>query len=237
MILALRAIGSAIAQVYSHVTAFLVGNVIAIVLSLPLLLLLGLLAWATRSISIIPLGVAFLVGVLPNPCTGGVQFVAHELAGNQYVTWRDYVQGFRRYGRAALTMWLASVVVSVVIVGNIVFYLRALNVGTPVPYPIAFPLLMVWLVTFVLWVSAHLYVFPLLFEQETEKMALVYRNAFLMVLARPRVTIVVVPIWLALLLVMSSTGVATFIGLGLAAAIQHNAAAKVIPTFRPSSST
>jgi hypothetical protein len=237
VIVALRAVGSSIAQVYSHVTAFLVGNVIAVLLSLPLLLLLGLLAWATRSISILPLGVAFLIGVLPNPCTGGVQFVAHELAGQQYVTWRDYVKGLRRYGRPALMLWLVSVAVSVVIVGNIVFYLRALGGSAPVPATVAFPLLVVWSITFLLWVSAHLYVFPLLFEQEIKKMTLVYRNAFLMVLARPRVTLVVVPIWLVLLLMMSATGVATFIGLGLCAAIQHNAAARLIPTFRESAST
>lgn len=234
MILALRAVGSAIAQIYSHVTVFLVGNVIAIILSIPLLLLLGVLGWVTRSFSIIPLGIAFLIGVLPNPCTGGMQFVAHELAGRQYITWRDYLEGLQRYFQAALMLWLVSLGVSVVIIGNVVFCLSALGNGVSLPHPIALPLLTVWLMIFAVWVSAHLYVFPLLLEQEIKKTMLVYRNALLMVLARPRATIVIVPIWLALLLLTSATGLATIIGLGLSAAIQQNATAKLLPTFQMS---
>jgi hypothetical protein len=230
--LALRALGSAIAQVYSHVTAFLVGNVIAVVLSLPLVLLIGLLAWAARSFSIIPIGVAFLVGVMPNPCTGGIQLVAHELADRGPVTWSDYLAGLRRYGRPALALWLVSVGISAVILGNAGFYAIALGSSHLVPHPIALPLLMVWLLLFAVWVSAHLYVFPLLLTQEVGKITLVYRNALLMVLARPSVTVIVVPVWLALLLLSSATGLATIIGLGLGAAIQHNAAARLLPTFR-----
>jgi hypothetical protein len=232
VILALRALGSAIAQVYSHVTVFLIGSAIAAVLSLPLVLVIGLLAWAARSFSIIPLGIAFLIGVLPNPCTGGIQFIAHELAGHQFITWRDYLDGLRRYGPPALGLWLLSLGISVVILVNTVFYLRALGSTTPIPHTVAFPLLAIWLVVFAIWVSAHLYVFPLLLEQEVKKFILVYRNALLMVLARPWVTIIVVPVWLALLLMSSATGLVTIIGLGFAAAIQHNAAAKLLPTFR-----
>jgi uncharacterized membrane protein YesL len=184
-----------------------------------------------------PLGVAFLVGVMPNPCAGGVQFVAHELAGHQFVTWRDYLEGFQRYGRAALTLWLVSVGVSAILVGNILFYAHSLGSGGPVPHGVAVPLLMLWLSAFALWVSAHLYVFPLLLEQELKRARLVYRNALLMVVARPWTTLVVVPIWLALLVISSASGLATFIGLGLCAAIQHNAAAKLIPTFRVRSGT
>jgi hypothetical protein len=230
--LALRALGSAIAQVYSHVTAFLVGNLVAVVLSLPLVAMIGLLAWTARSFSIIPIGVAFLLGVMPNPCAGGIQFVAHELADKGPITWHDYLRGLRRYGRPALALWLVSVSVSAIILGNVVFYAVALGSEHLVPHPLAFPLLMAWLVLFAVWVSAHLYVFPLLLTQEVRKMTLVYRNALLMVLARPSVTLIVVPVWLALLLLSSATGLATIIGLGLSAAIQHNVAARLLPTFR-----
>ncbi len=235
--LALRALGSATAQVYSHVTAFLVGNLIAVILSLPLVLLIGLLAWTVRSFSIIPIGVAFLVGVMPNPCTGGVQCVAHELADKGPVTWHDYLGGLRRTIRPALVLWLVSVGISAVILGNAAFYAVALGSDGPVPHPIAFPLLAIWLVIFAVWVSAHLYVFPLLLTQEVRKITLVYRNALLMVMARPSVTLIVVPVWLALLLLSSATGLATIIGLGLGAAIQHNATARLLPTFRLSPAT
>lgn len=232
MALALRALGSAVAQVYSHVTAFLVGNIVAVVLSLPLVLLIGLVAWAARSFSIIPIGVAFLLGVMPNPCTGGVQFVAHELAGREPVTWHDYLRGLHQYLRPALALWLVSVSISAVILVNAAFYAIALGSSHLVPHPIAAPLLGIWLMIFAVWVSAHLYVFPLLLTQEVTKTTLVYRNALLMVLARPSVTVIVVPIWLALLLLSSATGLATVIGLGFGAAIQHNATARLLPTFR-----
>jgi hypothetical protein len=232
VLLAFGALGSAIAQVYSHVTAFLVGNLIAAVLSIPLVVVIGVLALAARSFSIIPLGIAFLIGVLPNPCTGGIHFIAHELAGRQFVTWQDYLEGLRRYGRPALVLWLVSVGVSVIMLANIVFYVFALGPASQFPRPLALSLLLLWLLAFAVWVSAHLYVFPLLLSQEVKKLTLVYRNALLMVVARPVVAIVLVPIWLALLILSSATGLATFIGLGLGAAIQHNAAERLLPTFR-----
>jgi hypothetical protein len=235
--LALQALGSAVAQVYSHVTAFLLGNLVAVVLSLPLVLLIGLLAWAARSFSIIPLGVAFLLGVMPNPCAGGIQFVAHELADKGPITWRDYLHGLRRTARPAFTLWLVSVAISATILGNAAFYAVALGSDGLVPHSIALPILVIWLAIFAVWVSAHLYVFPLLLTQEVAKLTLIYRNALLMVLARPLVTVIVVPVWLGLLLLSSATGLATIIGLGLGAAIQHNVAARLLPTFRLSPAT
>jgi uncharacterized membrane protein YesL len=190
------------------------------------------LAWTTQSFSIIPIGVAFLVGVMPNPCTGGIQFVAHELADRGPITWDDYLRGLRAYVRPALALWLVSVGVSTVILGNAAFYAVALGTSDLVPHVIAAPLLATWLLIFAIWVAAHLYVFPLLLTQEVRTIPLVYRNALLMAVARPSVTLIVVPVWVGLLLLSSATGLATFIGLGLGAAIQHNTTARLLPTFR-----
>lgn len=230
--LGLRAIGSALAQVLTHVTASLLGNLVAILLSVPLIVAIGALAVGVKSFSLVPLGVAFLIGVLPNPCTAGVQVVAHELATGEVVTFGDYWKGLRRYARLATLVWLLSLIASAVMLGNIIFYVRQVGSGASHFHTIAGPLLVLWVLVFVIWISIHLYVFPLLVEQEIKNIWLIYRNAALMVLSRPGATLVVVPVWLAILIVSSATGLATLLGLALGASIQHNATAKLLPTFR-----
>ncbi len=232
MLLGLRAVGSALAQVLTHVTASLLGNLLAILLSIPLLLLVGILAFSTRSFSLIPLGVAFLVGVLPNPCTAGVQLVARKLATADYVSAGDQWAGLRSYARPAAGCWLLSLAVSVLMLVNIAFYARSMGTASSIPHVVVLPLLLLWVLLFAFWISIQLYIFPLLIAQEVKSMRLIYRNATLMVIARPSVSAVVIPVWLAVLLFSSATGLATFIGLALGAAIQHNAAAKLLPTFR-----
>jgi hypothetical protein len=49
--------------------------------------------------------------------------------------------------------------------------------------------------------------------------------------ARPLFTLVAGSVWLAELVVTSSTGLTTVIGLALGAAIQQNAFARLVPTF------
>jgi hypothetical protein len=231
VVLGLRAIGSALAQVFTHFTASLLGNLTAALLSVPLVLAIGAASFEARSFSLIPLGVAFLIGVLPNPCNGGVQVIARELAAGHFVSFQDYSVGLRRYARLAAMTWLVSLVVSAVLLANIAFYARAIGSSTAALRAIAPPLLFLWLLLFALWICIHLYVFPLLIEQEDKRIRLVYRNALLMVLARPSTTLVLVPVWLAILLLASATGLVTIIGLAVGAGIQQNATARLLPTF------
>lgn len=231
MVLGLRTIGAAFGQVLTHVSASLLSNLVAVALAVPLVFGIGAVAFGTRSFSLVPLGVALLVGILPNPCTAGVQAVAHELAAGGDVSFRDHWRGFKRYGRPAALAWLASLLVTAVILGNLAFYARAVGSGTGALHAIAPVLFLVWLIPCTLWVAMHLYVFPLLIEQDVKSIRLVYRNAALMALARPLTLLAVLPIWLFLLLVSSTTGLVTFIGLALSAAIQHNVTARLLPTF------
>ena len=232
MLLGLRVVGSALAQVLTHVTASLLGNLVAFLLSIPLLVLVGIVAFGTRSFSLIPLGVAFLVGVLPNPCIAGVQLVAHKLATADYVNAGDQWAGLRSYALPAAGFWLLSLAVSVLMLANIAFYARSMGTSSSIPHAVSLPLLLLWVLLFAFWISIQLYIFPLLIAQEVKSMRLIYKNATLMVIARPSVNAVVIPVWLAVLLFSSATGLATFIGLALGAAIQQNAAAKLLPTFR-----
>jgi len=227
-----RAIGSAVAQIYGHVAASLAGNIIAFVLCVPLLVLIGAAAHGLRSFSLIPLSVTLLIGVLPNPCTGGIHLVCNEIIHGDIIEPRDQWSGLKTYGRMTIVPWLLSVLVSAGILANMAFYARTFGSHGSRIQGIALPLFGFWLVLLLLWISIHLYVFPLFLEQEVKKATLVYRNAFLMVVGRPRTTVTVVPIWLFLLLICSATGLATVVGLALSAAIQHNVTSRLLPTFR-----
>lgn len=209
----------------------LLANLLAVALAIPLILLIGLVAFGTRSLSLIPLGVTFLVGVLPNPCAAGLQSVCHALATDGDVSARLHWAGLRRYAKLATASWLFALLVSILIIANAAFYAYCLGNATGVLHTIALPLFLVWIFLLGGWVSIHVFVFPLLIEQEVKSVRLVYRNAALMAIARPAVVAVVVPAWILVLLVSSTTGLATFIGLAFAAAIQHSTTARLLPTF------
>jgi uncharacterized membrane protein YesL len=237
VLLGLRAIGSAFRQILTHVTASLLANIMAALLSAPLILVVSAVAYGSRSLSLIPLGIALLVGVLPNPCTAGLHAVVEEFATAGYATFGEHWVGLRAYFAPALKAWLLSLAVTALIIANLVFYIRSLGDTSGVLHAVAPGLLFAWALVFVFWIALHLYVFPLIVIQEVKTLRLVYRNAFMMVLARPGVTACVVPIWLVLLLLCSTTGLISFIGLTLCAGIQHTTAARLLPTFRLSAAS
>lgn len=232
MLLGLRAIGSAFRQILTHISASLLANVMASLLSAPVIFLVGAVAYGSHSLSVIPLGVALLVGVLPNPCTAGLHAVMEEFATSGYATFSEHWDGLRAYFVPALRAWILSTVITALIVANLVFYVRAIGTASGILHSVSPGLLFAWALVFVFWIALHLYVFPLIVVQEVKSLRLVYRNAFMMVLARPGVASCVVPVWLVLLLVCSTTGLISFIGLALCAGIQHTTTARLLPTFR-----
>src|SRR5438045_9121655 len=80
MRLGLRAVGSACYQVFSHLAVSFGGNLLAMLLSLPIVLVLIVVAFFVHSLSVVPLGIAVLVGALPNPACMALQTLARELA-------------------------------------------------------------------------------------------------------------------------------------------------------------
>src|SRR5919199_5504330 len=80
MRLGVRAVGSSCYQVFSHLTLSFGGNVLAMLLSLPIVLVPIVVAFFVHSLSVVPLGIALLVGALPNPACMGLQTLARELA-------------------------------------------------------------------------------------------------------------------------------------------------------------
>src|SRR5919199_1779542 len=80
MRLGLRAVGSACSQVFSHLGVSFGGNLLAMLFSLPIILAVIVVAFFVHSLSLVPLGIAVLVGALPNPACMGLQTLARELA-------------------------------------------------------------------------------------------------------------------------------------------------------------
>lgn len=224
MKLALKALGSAIWQVATHFLFMAACNVIAILLSVPLLLLIGVLALGLQSVAVIPFGIVAVIGVLPNPASAGLQYTARELARGERVMFSDQWQGLREYWLVALRSWILSFGGSCIVFLNVFFYGRPSTEGglfTIVEF--------MWLAALLFWLALHVYIYPLLFAQTEKRAFLTYRNALVIVVSRPLFTLTVMLVWLAVLIFCSASGLSAFLGLALGAAIQQTAAARVLP--------
>ena len=233
MRLGLRAVGSACYQVFSHLTLSFGGNVLAMLLSLPIVLVLIVVAFFVHSLSVVPLGIAVLVGVLPNPACMGLQTLARELALGHAPDWREQWQALQSYWRVGLRAWLIATATTVVVALNVAFYAsQAVNRGSRL-HAFAAPLFLVWGLFLLFWLGIHLYVAPLLLAQVEPRALLAYRNAAVLMLSRPVASWTVVLVWLGALVFASTTALATIIGLAVAASIQQNTLRLVVPNALP----
>ena len=98
----IRAVGSSCHQVFSHLALSFGANVLAMLLSLPIVLALIVVAFSVHSLSVVPLGIAVLVGALPNPACMGLQTLARELARGDTADFGEQWQGLRMYWRVSL---------------------------------------------------------------------------------------------------------------------------------------
>jgi hypothetical protein len=233
MRLGFRAVGSSCYQVFSHLALSFGGNVLAMLLSLPIVLVSIVAAFAVHSLSLVPLGVALLVGALPNPACMGLQTLARELARGQTPDFADQWQGLRTYWRVGLRAWLIAAAITIICALNAGFYAtRAANAATRW-HTIAAPLSVVWTLILLLWLGVHLYVAPLLLAQAEARVLLAYRNAAVIMLTRPVASLTASVIWLGVLVFTSATALATIIGLALAASIQQNTLRLLLPNLLP----
>jgi len=233
MRLGFRAVGSSCYQVFSHLALSFGGNVLATLLSLPIVLVSIVAAFAVHSLSLVPLGVALLVGALPNPACMGLQTLARELARGHTADLREQWQGLRMYWRVSLRAWLIAAAVTVICVLNMAFYgTQAANPASRL-HAVAAPLFAVWTLILFLWLGINLYVAPLLLAQAEARVLLAYRNAAVIMLSRPVASLTVSVIWLGVLVFTSFTALATIIGLALAASIQQNTLRLLLPNLLP----
>jgi hypothetical protein len=229
MRLGLRAVGSACRQVFSHLAVSFGGNLLAMLFSLPIILAVIVVAFFVHSLSVVPLGIAVLVGALPNPACMGLQTLARELAHGHAPEFGEQWQALRTYWRVALRAWLIAAATTIILALNVAFYAtQAANPASRL-HAVAMPLFLVWTLFLLFWLGIHLYVAPLLLAQVEPRALLAYRNAAVIMLARPVASWIVVLIWLGALVVSSATALATVIGLALAASIQQNSLRLSLP--------
>jgi hypothetical protein len=230
---AIRAVGSSCHQVFSHLALSFGGNVLAMLLSLPIVLVSVVAAFFLHSLSVVPLGIALLVGALPNPACMGLQTLARELGRGHTPNLREQWQGISKYWRVSLRAWLVAAVITIFCMLNMAFYAaRAVHPATSL-HAVAAPLFAVWTLTLFLWLGVHLYVAPLLLAQAEARVLLAYRNAAVIMLSRPVASLTISVIWLGVLVFTSFTALATIIGLALAASIQQNALRLLLPNLLP----
>ena len=233
MRLGLRAVGSACAQVFSHLALLFGGNVLAMLLSLPIVLVSIVVASFVHSLSVVPLGIAVLIGVLPNPACMGLQTLARELALGNAPEFGEQRQALGTYWRVGLRAWLIAAAITIILALNAAFYAREAANPASGLHAVAAPLFFVWALLLLFWLGIHLYVAPLLLAQEEPRVLLAYRNAAVIMLSRPLTSWTVILIWLGALVLTSATAVATVIGLALAASIQQNALRLFLPDALP----
>ena len=233
MRLGFRAVGSACSQVFSHLAVSFGGNLLAMLLSLPILLALIVVAFFVHSLSVVPLGIAVLVGALPNPASMGLQTLARGLARGHAPDFGEQWQALRTYWRVGLRAWLIAAATTIVFALNVAFYAtQAANPASSL-HAVAAPLFLFWTLCLLFWLGIHLYVAPLLLAQGEPRALLAYRNAAVLMLSRPVASWTVVLIWLGALVFTSATALATIIGLALAASIQQNTLRLLLPNVLP----
>jgi hypothetical protein len=229
----LRAVGSASSQVFSHLTLSFGSNLLAMLFSLPIVLAVVVVAFIAHSLSLVPLGIALLVGALPNPACMGLQTLARGLARGEPTDFGEQWRGLRAYWRVGLRAWLIAATTTVICALNLWFYAtQAANPASDL-HAVAAPLFVVWTLFLLFWLGINLYVAPLLLAQVEPRALLAYRNAAVILLSRPAASWTVILIWLGALVFTSATALATIIGLALAACIQQNALRLLLPNALP----
>lgn len=237
MRLGLRAVGSSCARVFSHLAVSFGGNLLAMLLSLPVVLAVIVVAFAVHSLSLVPLGVAVLVGALPNPAGMGLQMLGRELVRGRDADLREQWRAIRSYWRVGLRAWLIAAPITIIAALNVAFYVREAGNAASGLHAVAAPLVLVWSLVLLFWLGLHLYVAPLLLAQVEPRVLLAYRNAAVIILSRPLASWTVIVLWLGALVFTSATALATVIGLALAATIQQSTFRLVLPNVLPAPST
>ncbi len=144
----------------------------------------------------------FLIPFVPSPALVGLHTLGRELARGEGVSWSLFWRTTRRYFWRSLAIYAISLVATILLSISMRFYLSSDNT---VLQWIGFG----WLYVFLIWLIMHLYLLPLMLEQERRNLPRLYRNAFIVVAAKPLLSVFL--LLASLLLVI--LGVITVIGL------------------------
>jgi uncharacterized membrane protein YesL len=186
---------------YDEMVLFTGVGLIAAVASLPFLAVLFAL-FATLQLPL--LFMVVFAPFIPSPALVGVYGLARELAKGEGVSWHLYLDVTRQYWKKSLVLYLISLVGTALIISSMLFYLSVDN-------QILQFLGYAWLYAILIWLMMQMYVLPLLLEQERGSIFRIYRNALIISVAKPLVTLGVFIVSVILLI----AGAFTVIGLPL----------------------
>jgi uncharacterized membrane protein YesL len=161
---------------WGEMALFSFTGLVSAVIALPFAVL-AVLAFALVNASPI-LAIVFVMPFMPNPGWLGLSGMAHQLAQNEGANWQVYWDTLRRHWRRSTAMFFISLFGSVIILFGASFYMASDN-------PIVYGLGILMLYVLATWMMMHLYLLPLLLEQERGSVFRLYRNALLVVGAKP----------------------------------------------------
>jgi hypothetical protein len=150
---------------------------VALILPFATLLVLGTMS--------LPLALlASLVLAVPLPIvSGGICFVTNQVSRGKAVGWGIFVLGVRRYWAKSLLVGFINLVALILILANVQFY------GLVVEGAWTSFALSAWMVVGIYWLLAQVFWFPMILEQEHERVFVALRNALAMVIITPAFSI------------------------------------------------
>lgn len=188
---AFRIVWRSIVDVYSELFSMVGMNLIWLLLSLVVFVPFALpVALATAILApnadlglapLLPLVLLIIIG--PNPISAGLHNYANQVAQDERVEFSLFWSGLRKYWLRGLALFAISVFGTIVVIGNLGFYLTSDNqilrvVGIILLYVTYF------------WLTMQIYLMPLLVEQENKSLKLVFRNAALLAADNPVFTFI-----------------------------------------------
>lgn len=131
-----------------------------------------------------------LVVILLPPATVGLVYLANEIAHERRIGWRMALEGARLFFWRSWLVFLVSLVGTAVLTINVLFYLNLDNILRYVT--------ILWIYVLLIWLTAQVYVFPLLVVMEEPRVLVIYRNALLLALSQPLFTVLLLIIMVVL---------------------------------------
>ena len=119
--------------------------------------------------------------ILGPPALFGLYYAVHSLATTNSTSWREFVEGAKRYALKSWLWMLMNIAVVLTLRISIDFYSRMVETAV---------LLVLTLVIGALWFCVQFYALPYLMAQENKQLRLTLRNGLLTLLASPLYTLI-----------------------------------------------
>ena len=144
-----------------------------------------------------PVLIGTLLLALPLPIvSGGLCFLANQVARGKAVGWGVFLYGLRRYWVKSLIVAAVNLIALILWIANVRFYSIIL------PAEWRGLALIFWLALGLYWLTVQVFWFPMILELEKEQVFLALRSALAMALITPAFSLTLIVI-LALLIVVS----------------------------------